>query len=108
MMGEGWARPRRAGRAIQSPAEIEALFQRAPFGYTATSIDNQPFLHVGLFWYDPAAQRLFFHTARDGRTRDNVLANPRVCFGIAEIGRLPPPPTALGFPQAASILLAFC
>jgi nitroimidazol reductase NimA-like FMN-containing flavoprotein (pyridoxamine 5'-phosphate oxidase superfamily) len=107
MKAEDWARPRRMDRSIQSPAEIEALLQRAPFGYTATSIDNQPFLHVGLFWYDPAARRLYFHTALEGRTRDNVLANPRVCFGVAEIGRLLPADTALEFSNEYASVIAF-
>ncbi len=107
MRAEDWARPRRADRTIKTPAEIEALLQRAPFGYTASSIDNQPFLHVGLFWYDAPARRVYFHTAREGRTRDNVLANPRVCFGVAEIGRLLPADTALEFSNEYASVIAF-
>lgn len=107
MTADDLARPRRIDRAIKSQAEIEAFLQRAPFGYTATSISDQPFLHVGLFWYDPTVRRVYFHTARDGRTRDNVLANSRVCFGVAEIGRLLPADTALEFSNEYASVIAF-
>jgi nitroimidazol reductase NimA-like FMN-containing flavoprotein (pyridoxamine 5'-phosphate oxidase superfamily) len=107
MTVEDWVRPRRADRAMKSPAEIEALLSRAPFGYTATSVENQPFLHVGLFWYDAPSRRIYFHTAHEGRTRDNVLANPRVCFGVAEIGRLLPADTALEFSNEYASVIAF-
>ncbi len=107
MTADDWARPRRTDRGIKSQAEIEALLQRAPFGYTATAVDDQPFLHVGLFWYDSSARRVYFHTAREGRTRENVLANPRVCFGVAEIGRLLPADTALEFSNEYASVVAF-
>lgn len=97
MTVEEWTRLRRSDRAMSDPAEIEALLHRAPFGFTATSIDDQPFLHSGLFWYDSSSRRIYFHTARLGRTRDNVLGNPRVCFAVAEIGRLFPAKTAMEF-----------
>jgi nitroimidazol reductase NimA-like FMN-containing flavoprotein (pyridoxamine 5'-phosphate oxidase superfamily) len=107
MTADDRARPRRIDRSIKSQAEIEALLQRAPFGYTATAVDDQPFLHVGLFWYDPSTRRVYFHTAREGRTRENVLANPRVCFGVAEIGRLLPSDTALEFSNEYASVIAF-
>jgi nitroimidazol reductase NimA-like FMN-containing flavoprotein (pyridoxamine 5'-phosphate oxidase superfamily) len=107
MKAEDWARPRRSDRAMKTPAEIEALLERAPYGFTATSIEDQPFLHVGLFWYDSTTRRLYFHTAREGRTRDNVLSNPRVCFGVAEIGRLLPADTALEFSNEYASVIAF-
>jgi nitroimidazol reductase NimA-like FMN-containing flavoprotein (pyridoxamine 5'-phosphate oxidase superfamily) len=97
MTVEDWTRLRRSDRAMSDPAEIEALLHRALFGFTATSVDHQPFLHSGLFWYDAAARRIYFHTAREGRTRDNVIRNPRVCFAVAEMGRLFPAKTAMEF-----------
>jgi nitroimidazol reductase NimA-like FMN-containing flavoprotein (pyridoxamine 5'-phosphate oxidase superfamily) len=107
MTADDWARPRRIDRAIKSQAEIEAFLERAPFGFTATAVDDQPFLHVGLFWYESSTRRVYFHTAREGRTRENVLANPRVCFGVAEIGRLLPADTALEFSNEYASVIAF-
>ncbi len=87
-------------------AEIEALLRRAPVGYLATAIGDQPFLHPSLFWYDAPQRRIYFHTAREGRTHDNVVANPRVAFSVAELGRLLPAKTALNFSnEYASVCL---
>lgn len=97
MSDPAWTRLRRQDRAMPDEAAIEALLQRGAFGFTATALDGQPFLHVGTYWYDGAARRIYFHTAREGRTRENVLRNPRVCFGVAEIGRLLPATTAMNF-----------
>lgn len=107
MTVEEWTRLRRADRAMSDPAEIEALLQRAPFGFTATAVEGQPFLHVGLFWYAPSTRRIYFHTAKHGRTRDNVLENPRVCFGVAELGRLLPAQTALEFSNEYAGVIVF-
>jgi nitroimidazol reductase NimA-like FMN-containing flavoprotein (pyridoxamine 5'-phosphate oxidase superfamily) len=87
-------------------AEIEALLTRAQVGFLATSVDDQPFLHPSLFWYDAPARRIYLHTALAGRTHDNVLANPRVSFSVAELGRLLPAKTALNFSnEYASVCL---
>ncbi len=86
---------------------IEAMLERAAFGYTAAAVDNQPFLHPSLFWYDASARRLYFHTARQGRTRENVLHNPRVCFSVAEMGRLLPADTAEGFSNEYASVIVF-
>lgn len=87
-------------------AEIEALLRRAQVGFLATSVDDQPFLHPSLFWYDGPSRRVYLHTAREGRTHDNILANPRVSFSVAELGRLLPAKTALNFSnEYASVCL---
>ncbi len=86
---------------------IRALLQRAPFGFTATSVDDQPFLHSSLFWFDEANHRIYFHTAAEGRTRDNLVRNPRVCFSVAEIGRLLPADTALEFSNEYAGVILF-
>ncbi len=87
-------------------AEIEALLERAQVGFLATSVDDQPFLHPSLFWYDAPSRRVYLHTAVEGRTHDNILANPRVSFSVAELGRLLPAKTALNFSnEYASVCL---
>jgi nitroimidazol reductase NimA-like FMN-containing flavoprotein (pyridoxamine 5'-phosphate oxidase superfamily) len=88
---------RRQDRAVTDEAWIRELLTRAPHGTLATVRDGQPFVNMNLFVYDAAAHAIYLHTARAGRTRDNVEAHERVCFGVAEMGRLLPAPTALHF-----------
>jgi nitroimidazol reductase NimA-like FMN-containing flavoprotein (pyridoxamine 5'-phosphate oxidase superfamily) len=107
MTAEDWLRPRRADRTMHSEAEIEALLLRAPVGFTATSVEGQPFVHTSLFWYEPESRRIYFHSARQGRTHDNVLHNPRVCFTAAELGRLLPADTALQFSNEYASVMVF-
>lgn len=97
MTAAAWTRLRRADRAMRDPDDIEALLRRARFGYVATTSGDQPFLHPTTFWYDQRARRVYFHGARQGRTLQNVRQNPRVCFGVAEMGRMLPADSACGF-----------
>jgi hypothetical protein len=71
-------------------AAIEAHLLKAPFGFIATSVDDEPYVVPRLFWYDNASRRIYFHSAHEGRTRRNVERNPRVCFATGEMGRLLP------------------
>ncbi len=91
------AEVRRRDRAVADEGWIRDLLRRAPFGTLATARDGQPFLNTNLFVYDEAAHALYLHTARAGRTRGNVEAEERVCFGVSEMGRLLPAPEALHF-----------
>jgi nitroimidazol reductase NimA-like FMN-containing flavoprotein (pyridoxamine 5'-phosphate oxidase superfamily) len=63
----------------------------------ATAAGDQPFVNTNLFVYDEAAHALYLHTARAGRTRATVEANPRACFSVYEMGRLLPAAEALEF-----------
>jgi nitroimidazol reductase NimA-like FMN-containing flavoprotein (pyridoxamine 5'-phosphate oxidase superfamily) len=100
-------RLRRKDRAMPGDAEIEDLLRRSQFGVTATSFDNQPFLHTSLFYYLPEARRIYLHTALQGRTRENILRNPQVCFSVAEMGRLLPADTAMEFSNEYASVIAF-
>jgi nitroimidazol reductase NimA-like FMN-containing flavoprotein (pyridoxamine 5'-phosphate oxidase superfamily) len=91
------AQVRRTDRAVTDDAWIRDLLQRAPFGTLATVREGQPFVNMNIFVYDAEANALYMHTARAGRTRSNVDAEERVCFCVAEMGRLLPAPTALHF-----------
>ena len=88
---------RRADRAVEDEAWIRAFLQRAAFGTLATVEDDQPFLNTNLFVYDEPAHAIYLHTARLGRTRSNVEAGSKVCFGVSEMGRLLPADEALEF-----------
>ena len=87
---------RRRDRA-QEDAWIRAALSQAPYGFLATATDGQPFLNSNLFVYDPERHAVYIHTARVGRTRDNVAAQERVCFAVAAMGRLLPADEALEF-----------
>jgi nitroimidazol reductase NimA-like FMN-containing flavoprotein (pyridoxamine 5'-phosphate oxidase superfamily) len=88
---------RRQDRAVDEAAWIRRFLHTAPAGMLATADGDQPFLHMNLFVYDEDAGAIYLHTARTGRTPDNLAANPRVCFGVMEMGRLLPADTALEF-----------
>jgi len=90
-----FATPRRTDRQITDEADLHRMLTTAEIGFLATTFDDQPFLNANLFWYD--GERLFLHTAKKGRTRDNIEANPKVCFTVAERGRFLPAKTALEF-----------
>ncbi|HEX9030121.1 MAG TPA: pyridoxamine 5'-phosphate oxidase family protein [Anaerolineales bacterium] len=90
-------RPRRQDRTVEDPAWIENFLSRASYGSLATVKDDQPFINTNLFVYAPDRHAIYLHTAREGRTRLNIEANPRVCFSVSEMGHLLPATTALEF-----------
>jgi nitroimidazol reductase NimA-like FMN-containing flavoprotein (pyridoxamine 5'-phosphate oxidase superfamily) len=90
-------RVRRRDRAVEDDAWIEEFLRTTPTGSLATVHDGQPFINTNLFVYNSAANAIYMHTARVGRTKANVLADERVCFSASRIGRLLPAATAFGF-----------
>jgi nitroimidazol reductase NimA-like FMN-containing flavoprotein (pyridoxamine 5'-phosphate oxidase superfamily) len=106
-MKDDRTRMRRVDRAMPSEDAIEALLLQAQIGFVATCIDDQPFIHSNYFWYDKTRRCIYFHTALEGRTRDNIERNPRVCFSIAQAGRLLPATTALEFSTEYAGVCAF-
>jgi uncharacterized protein len=101
------AQVRRRDRAVTDEGWLRDLLRRAPFGTLATVRDGQPFVNMNVFVYDEAANVLYLHTARTGRTRGNVEAEERVCFGVGEMGRLLPAPTALHFSVEYASVVVF-
>lgn len=90
-------RMRRHDREIKDQSEIKALLHESQFGFIATAFENQPFIHANLFWFDEKTQRIYFHTALEGRARSNIETNPKICFSIATMGRLLPAENSIGF-----------
>jgi nitroimidazol reductase NimA-like FMN-containing flavoprotein (pyridoxamine 5'-phosphate oxidase superfamily) len=88
---------RRQDRAVEDDAWIMAMLRRAPYGAVATALDGQPFVKPTLFVFDEAAHAIYTHGAREGRTATNLVANPRVCFTVSEMGRVLPGERAKGF-----------
>lgn len=88
--------PRRRDRA-KDDDWIRDYLVAAPFGFLATVADDQPFVNSNLFVYDPDEHAVYLHTARVGRTRDNLADPAPVAFSVAEMGRLLPADEALEF-----------
>ena len=88
---------RRSDRQIDDEAWIKQHLSTAPTCVTATVHDGQPFLNSNLFVYDESQNAIYMHTARVGRTRDNIGGNSNVCFSVREMGRLLPAATAKEF-----------
>ncbi len=97
--------PRRTDRQITDEAELHAMLAAADVGYLALSVNGQPYINPNLFWFD--GERIYFHTARKGRTRASIEANPRVCFTVAERGRFLPAETALNFSVEYASVIVF-
>ena len=88
---------KRSDREVTDETWIRALLHRAPVGYLATVHDDQPFINSNIFVYDEAANAIYMHTARLGRTQGNVDQHEKVCFTVTEMGRLLPADVALEF-----------
>ncbi len=79
-------------------AWIRAFLAQASFGFLATvDDDGQPFLNSNIFVYDEERHCVYLHTARTGRTRENLDGGEKVAFSVAAMGRLLPAPEALEF-----------
>ena len=104
---------RRRDRGKDDPW-VAAFLKRASYGFLATvGPDGQPFLNANLFVFDDSSneRRIYLHTHRAGRTRDNLepIAEvaPKVAFGAVAMGRLLPAPEALEFSVEYAGVIAF-
>jgi uncharacterized protein len=88
---------RRSDRAVHEEAWIQTRLNSAAFGVLAMADGGQPFLNVNLFAFDRDRRALYFHTAPTGRTLETIERNPRVCFVVADMGRLLPADEAMEF-----------
>jgi len=80
---------RREDRA-KDEAWIKAFLKRGAFGVMATSYEGQPFTNTRQYVYDEAANAIYMHGAKTGRTPAVIAVNDRVCFSVSEMGRLIP------------------
>ena len=86
---------RRKDRQMTDEAWIKTMLHECATCTLATAADGQPFINMNLYAYDEAAHVIYMHTARHGRTRENIANDGRVCFSVSEMGRLLPADTAL-------------
>jgi len=76
---------------------IRAFLHESAVGVLATVRDGQPFVNSNIFVYDEGRSAIYLHTARTGRTRDNLEEGSKVAFTVYETGRLLPAEEALEF-----------
>ena len=88
---------RRKDRAIEEEQWIKSFLQQAPFATIAMVSNGIPMVNSNIFYYDEAAHAIYFHTAKEGRTRSNIEKDQTICFSISEMGRLLPAERALNF-----------
>lgn len=97
---------RRGDRAVYDDAWLRERLAGAAFGVLAMADGDQPLVNVNLFAFDADRRAIYLHTARLGRTRETVEKNPKVCFVVAEMGRLLPAKEAGEFSvEYASVVL---
>jgi len=88
---------RRKDRAITDDSWIKDFLYRAPFMTIAFVNNEQPFVYPISFVYSEPDNAIFFHGTPMGSLRQLVEKNPSVSLTIAEMGRLLPSETAMGF-----------
>ena len=88
---------RRKDRGVEDDNWKKALLKTTPFGAIAMTFNNQPLVNTNIFAYDEETHQIYFHTAREGKTRSTIEKDNRVCFSISEMGRLLPAERALNF-----------
>ena len=98
---------RRSDRAVTDQNWIKKFLQDAPFGVLATVSEDQPFINTNLYAYDEDTNAIYIHTATQGRTVENIKANRKVCFTVAEMGRLLPAEEARDFSLEYASVVVF-
>ena len=78
---------RRREHALDDDATRE-LIGRLEIAHIATVWGAQPFVNPTTFWFEAAAQTIFFHSNAVGRVRANVGHHDRVCFESSRFGPL--------------------
>lgn len=86
---------------------IKGFLSWAPFGFLATVADDRPFLNSNLFVYESESHCIYLHTARTGRTPQNVAQGGLATFSAAFMGRFLPAQEALEFSVEYAAVVAF-
>jgi hypothetical protein len=97
---------RRQKKAVTDEEWIKQFLTRAPVAVLATATQNQPFLSTKQFVYDEQRHIIYLHSADQGRTPNNLRANPKVCLTAFEMGRFIPARKACNFSvEYASVVI---
>lgn len=98
---------RRKVHEVTDPAWIKAVLHEGAFGMLATSHADQPFLNANNYVYDEAANVIYFHRSKVGRTSATLAQNPRVCYSVSEMGQLYSGASAMNFGVAYRSVIIF-
>ncbi|GJQ59164.1 MAG: pyridoxamine 5'-phosphate oxidase family protein [Candidatus Scalindua sp. AMX11] len=74
---------RRKDKEIADRLEVEELLTNALVGRLGTCLDNVPYITPVNFAYDN--DKIYFHSAHEGRKIENIKYNQHVCFEIDEM-----------------------
>ncbi len=73
---------RRKDKEIASHLEVEELLTNALVGRLGTCFNNVPYITPVNFVYEQ--NKIYFHSALEGRKIENIRLNPNICFEIDE------------------------
>lgn len=79
---------RRNDKKIAIREEVEELLSNALVGRLGTCFDNIPYITPVNYVYDK--DKVYFHSAHEGRKIENIKHNQQVCFEIDEITSIIP------------------
>ncbi len=74
---------RRKDKEIANHLEVEELLTNALVGRLGTCFNNIPYITPVNFVYDQ--NKIYFHSALEGRKIDNINSNQNICFEIDEV-----------------------
>lgn len=73
---------RRRDREITDAEHIERIVRGGRYVTIALADGDQPYAVTLSYGWDPAAHRLYFHVAHEGRKLDIIARNPKACATI--------------------------
>ncbi len=73
---------RRSDKEVKNREEVEELLSNALVGRLGTCLNNIPYITPVNFVYDK--DKIYFHSALEGRKIENITSNPNICFEIDE------------------------
>jgi nitroimidazol reductase NimA-like FMN-containing flavoprotein (pyridoxamine 5'-phosphate oxidase superfamily) len=75
---------RRAEKAIEDQAKLLEIIQRQRYLTLAMCRENQPYLVILNYAYDPGAHCFYVHCASEGKKLDYLRANPTIWGQVLE------------------------
>ncbi len=74
---------RRSDKEVTNREEVEEILSNALVGGLGTCLNNIPYITPVNFVYDK--DKIYFHSALEGRKIENITSNPNICFEIDEV-----------------------
>ena len=74
---------RRKDKEVTNQEEVEEILSNALEGRLGTCLNNIPYITPVNFVYDK--DKVYFHSALEGRKIENINSNPNVCFEIDKV-----------------------